>query len=425
MRGTLASDDVEPPRTQPLARDGGVLRSLVALDALPYPPIGGQQLRYRQAIEALAALGPVTLLLLGDEPETSGAPGLPPFVRLDPEPPRSLAYRWARFLGPSIKKAWRARLRQRFLGELRQRVHRLIDELDPDLVLVESAELATYLPLPALAERRLVYDAHNVETRLWGELFSLRERLGGTPGKTGYGQRIVAGEAALTAHAEQIWACSEEDARRFRLAYPRSTAKLAIVPNTVDTDAFAAIAAARDDARPGQPPTLLFTGNFGYEPNVDAARLLRQAIAPRLRDAGVPVRLVLCGRGPPAELRAASDSALVVTGEVADVRPWFAAADLFVVPLRVGGGTRLKILEALAAACPVVSTPKGAEGLEVRDREHLLLAETEEEIAAAVLWCLRHPHAALSMARRGRALVEDLYSWRANRLRVREALLLA
>jgi glycosyltransferase involved in cell wall biosynthesis len=92
-----------------------------------------------------------------------------------------------------------------------------------------------------------------------------------------------------------------------------------------------------------------------------------------------------------------------------------------VVPLRAGSGTRLKILEALAAACPVVSTPKGAEGLELAHGEHLLLAESEAELADAVRWCLRRREEALAMARRGRTLVECLYSWHANAARVCEA----
>ena len=136
------------------------------------------------------------------------------------------------------------------------------------------------------------------------------------------------------------------------------------------------------------------------------------------------VRLVLCGRQPPPELRAAATSGpsssgeVVVTGEVEDVRPWFALADVCVVPLRTGGGTRLKILEALAAGCPVVSTRKGAEGLALAHGEHLLLADEGAALVAALRWCLDQPAAASAMAERGRALVARDYSWQANRARV-------
>ena len=406
-----------------------MVASVVVLDRLPYPPLGGQQLRYRQAIEALRQLGPVTLLLLSAEVPMVDEPaaGQPPrVVRLDPEVAHGRRYRWARLLGRHGKKAWRARLRERFRERLRAGVAALLDEIAPDLVVVENPELMACLPPLAAPGRRVVYDAHNVERVLWGELGPLRARLGAGPPNLGFRERILSGEAALVASADQLWACSEEDARLFAVAYPGRRPEIRVVPNAVDTEGFAPVAAERG-AGPADgrgAPTLLFTGNFGYAPNLEAARILLGELRPRLRASEPGLRVVLCGRQPPAELlaAAAADPALTVTGEVADARPWFARADAFVVPLRAGSGTRLKILEALAAACPVVSTPKGAEGLELAHGEHLLLAESEAELADAVLWCLRRREEASAMARRGRALVESLYSWHANAARVREAL---
>ncbi|MFO1074531.1 MAG: glycosyltransferase [Geminicoccaceae bacterium] len=402
-----------------------MIRSLIILDSLPYPPRGGQQLRYRQAIDALLPLGPVTLLLLADARQADILDeAVPPVLRLDPQVPRSWHYRWARLLGPLGKAAWRARLRRRHQAALQAVIAHHLAEIAPDLVLVESAELMTCLPPLAAPGRRVVYDAHNVERRLWGELVPLRGRLGGAPAKAGYGQRIVAGEAALLRSADQVWACSEEDALQFAQAYPAPLPSLRVIPNTVDTGAFAAIAAARAARRRDGPPMLLLTAHFGYAPNVEAARFLLDSVRPALMATIGPVRLVLCGRQPPPELLAAAayDAEIVVTGEVADVRPWLAAADIAVAPLRTGSGTRLKILEAMAAACPVVSTGKGAEGLAVVDGEHLLLADEAGAFVAALRRCLDQPAEAMAMAMRGNALVERLYSWTANRARVRAAL---
>jgi glycosyltransferase involved in cell wall biosynthesis len=172
----------------------------------------------------------------------------------------------------------------------------------------------------------------------------------------------------------------------------------------------------------GQPPRVLYTANFGYAPNLEAARILLDEIRPRLLAAVPSLQVVLCGQQPPPELQAlaASEPDVVVTGAVPDVRPWFAAADAVIVPLRHGGGTRLKILEALAAGCPLVSTHKGAEGLQLDDGLHLRLAETAHDLAEALLWCLREPEMAQAMAERGRARVAELYSWEANEARVRE-----
>lgn len=401
------------------------MRSLVILDRLPYPPIGGQQLRYRQAIEALRGLGPVTLLLLARAAPEPAPDAAPPWVRFEPEVSHGWLYRAGRWLGPRGKKAWRARLRARHLQGLRVQIAALLERTGPDLVLVENPELVACLPPLAAPGRRVVYDAHNVERILWGELAALRGRLGAGSGNAAFAQRILAGEAALVVAADQIWACSEEDAARFPAVYPGPLPEIWVVPNAVDTEAFAAVAQARAAGRPGgAPPVVLFTGNFGYAPNLEAARILLHEVRPRLLPEVPDLELVLCGRGPPPELRAmaAAEPSILVTGEVADARPWFARADVVAVPLRTGSGTRLKILEAMAAGCPVVSTRKGAEGLRLEPERHLLLADTPDELAAAVLRCLREPEAAGAMAARGREQVERLYSWRANAARVREAL---
>jgi glycosyltransferase involved in cell wall biosynthesis len=103
------------------------------------------------------------------------------------------------------------------------------------------------------------------------------------------------------------------------------------------------------------------------------------------------------------------------------MRPWLADADLFVTPLRHGGGTRLKILEALAAECPVVSSRKGAEGLDLQHERHLLLADDHEAFVAAVLAALANPGSAAAMARCGREHVIRHYSWDVSRARIKDA----
>ena len=111
-----------------------------------------------------------------------------------------------------------------------------------------------------------------------------------------------------------------------------------------------------------------------------------------------------------------------MTGQVPDVLPYFETADVFVVPLLHGGGTRLKILEAFAMGCPVVSTSKGAEGLAAVDGEHLLIAETAEALAESIERCLSDPGLAGRLAAAGRRLVGEEYSWAANHRRIGEAL---
>lgn len=401
-------------------------RSLVVLDRLPYPPMGGQQLRYRQAIEALSQLGPVTLLLLGSARAVDGAHHpVPRTIEVDPQIPRRGLYRWSGALGARAKKLVRARLRARFQLELRRRLDVILAQSEPDIVVIESPELMPYLPPLAAPGRHVIYDAHNVEKVLWGDLVPLRGRLGVGTGSAAFRERVLAGEASLVATADQIWTCSENDARLFAAVYPGLRAELKVVPNAVDTRGLGTVAAQRRAGarEQGQPRSVLYTANFGYAPNLEAARILLDEIRPRLLAALPSLRVVLCGQRPPAELQAlaASEPTVVVTGAVPDVRPWFAASDAVIVPLRHGGGTRLKILEALAAGCPTVSTRKGAEGLRLDDGVHLRLADAVPDLVEALLWCLTEPEAAQAMSERGQARVAELYSWEANEIRVREA----
>ena len=389
-----------------------VPRSCIVLDRIPDPPVGGQALRYRQALDALGALGEVRLLCLSRRPEHSRHYAV---KWLRPEPADSPWRHAAALLGPAVKRRFRDARRSRHLDRLRFDTGDAIAAMGCDLVLVASAELATYLPPPQTLAVPVIYDAHNVEKVLWGDLGALRASLLGPAAKTRFRDRILTGEAALMGGAQQVWACSNADADLLRATYPESSAEIRVVPNAIDTSRFADL--RRTVPTHAGPPILLLTGDFGYLPNLEAGLMLIGEILPLVRRAAPGCRLVLCGRHPPPAMRAAAagDPAIIITGEVADVRPWLATCDVVVVPLRHGGGTRIKILEALAAGCPVVSTVKGAEGLEVDPDHHLLLADTAAAMAEAIVRCLREPVAAAAMGVRGQVLVEARYSWRANR----------
>jgi glycosyltransferase involved in cell wall biosynthesis len=171
------------------------------------------------------------------------------------------------------------------------------------------------------------------------------------------------------------------------------------------------------------PPRLLFVGSFMHEPNVDAAVRLARDVFPRLRDAFPDLVLELVGHAVPAEVRALAGPRVAVHGDVPDVTPYLGRAAVVVAPIRLGGGTRVKVLEALAAGKAVVVTQRAVEGIAATPGEHLLLGETDDELAAAVAELVRDPArraelgvAAYSWARenvsweRSAALLERLYS---------------
>lgn len=190
--------------------------------------------------------------------------------------------------------------------------------------------------------------------------------------------------------------------------------RLRVLPNGVDLPYFAATMHLPLDpvtaARRGE--TVAFVGSLWYEPNVDGVVWFVEAVWPLVRARFPTARLLLAGRSP-APVVSALDGAhgVSVFPDVPDVRPYLAAAALVVVPLRLGSGTRLKILDALAAGLPVVATTLGAEGLALANERDLLLADDPEGLAAAILRLLDHPEEARTLAAQGRTVVERLYSW--------------
>ena len=186
--------------------------------------------------------------------------------------------------------------------------------------------------------------------------------------------------------------------------------RVAIVPNGVATETIRPVTGDPGARAPGRP-TLVFVGLLGYAPNADAVTYLVRDILPLIRAQRPDIHLQVVGDGATAELLRLAGPGIEFTGRVPDVRPFIAAAGVVVVPLRIGSGTRLKILEALAMGRPVVTTRIGAEGLDLVDGEHVLIADGPTAFAAAVDRVLADDRLAAQLGERGRTLVERSYDW--------------
>lgn len=185
-------------------------------------------------------------------------------------------------------------------------------------------------------------------------------------------------------------------------------AQVELLPNGVDVEYFQATKAVKDRQ------SLVFIGLMNYPPNIDAMRWFGRDIWPQLYQQFPQLRLKIVGRFPPPSILALSEQpGICVTGEVPDVRPYVAEALACVVPLRAGGGTRLKILSTMAQGRPVISTQLGAEGLAVTPGEHILLAENAEQFIRHVQTLLDHPQRGEQLGRAARQLVVERYPWRA------------
>ena len=182
---------------------------------------------------------------------------------------------------------------------------------------------------------------------------------------------------------------------------------ISVIPTGVDVDYF----------RPGPcdqgSDSLVFTGSMDWMPNEDAVLFFADRILPQIRSQVPGVRLHVVGRRPSKRLRdlAAKESAIEVTGTVEDIRPYVRNASVYVVPLRVGGGTRLKIFEAMAMGKAVVATSIGAEGLPVQHGENILLADDPNEFANQVVNLLRSPSVRAVLGNAARLLVEQKHNW--------------
>jgi glycosyltransferase involved in cell wall biosynthesis len=191
------------------------------------------------------------------------------------------------------------------------------------------------------------------------------------------------------------------------LASTAPDARVVSVPTGVDVAYFSPSPAPEVENR------LVFSGSMDWYPNEDAIVYFVEQILPRVRRDLPNVTLTVVGRRPSAQVKAlAAQAGVHVTGTVDDVRPYVAEASLYIVPLRVGGGTRLKIFEALAMGKAVLSTSVGAEGLNVVADQHLALADGPEPFSAAVTALLREPDRRRSLGAAGRRLVESRYSWK-------------
>ena len=191
------------------------------------------------------------------------------------------------------------------------------------------------------------------------------------------------------------------------------TAHTAVVPNGVDLEFFQPSHPVRVRA-PDEPQALLFFGAFDYYPNTDAMLFFLHDVLPHLVARYPHLRLRIVGRKPPESILAQRSATVEVTGVVDDVRPWIERADVVIVPLRIGGGTRLKILEAMAMGKAVVSTTLGAEGLDVVPERDLLIADDAEGLVGQVGRLLDDPELGRRIGASARQLVASSYSWKAS-----------
>jgi glycosyltransferase involved in cell wall biosynthesis len=248
---------------------------------------------------------------------------------------------------------------------------------------------------------------HNVEARIWERLAEEKSNPLVRLLFRDQARRMREAERSLSAKCSGVIAVSPEDAADFRGDYGLDNV-LGDVPTGVDTTFF-----APPVPRTPEPSLIGFLGSMDWMPNIECVHYFVRDIFPAILTRHPGARFLIIGRDPAPSLQrlAADDDRILLTGTVADVRPSLDRCEVLVVPLRSGGGTRIKIFEAMAQGVPVVSTTIGAEGLPVCDGEAILLADEPGDFANAVIWILDSPEFGSTISDQARKLLVIDQSW--------------
>ena len=382
------------------------MRTLFISPRQAWPAAGGAKIREYHFARALGEQGPLTYVYFRepafDAPKLADMPFCAELIPVDP-PER---YSPARLVRGLVSR-WPLPVLNYTSQAMSDTVGRLLAIGSYDVVHLDSTHLAAYAPLVRRTQPNasVMFDWHNIES----EGMERYAELTPSPLKRAYAKqtarKMKAVELELIRSDSHHVVCSERERRQLTSLTPGNS-RVAVVENGVATEAF-------DRFTPvGMAGNrILFVGLMAYHANVDAVVWFAREVWPALRAKFPDKIFTVVGANPvPAVLDLRSQPGVEVTGTVEDVKPFYASAFAAVAPLRTGAGTRLKILEAMAARVPVISTALGAEGLDVADKEQLLLAETPDEWVNAAS-ALQNAATYESLSRNGYELVKTRYDW--------------
>ena len=389
------------------------MKVLLLTPQLPYPPHQGTSLRNFHIIRGLTAACQVSLLSFLEPGQTAVPEQIRPLVELCQQietvlvPQRTISKRLYQLLATRRPDMAHRLFSQAFNIKLLQ----LLQAEDFDVVQIEGIELARYLPVIRHGSPRskIVFDDHNAETELQRRNFltDLRQprRWIAAAYSAEQVRRLRKFERWVCQQADWVTAVSDPDKIHLEKLTNRAT-PITVIPNSLDVQQF-----GREETE-AIPSDIVFSGKMDYRPNVDAVLWFVAEVWPLIRQERPSTTFTIVGQKPHARLdRVRNEPGIRLTGWVERVEPYLVGGQVFILPFRVGSGTRLKLIEAMAAGKAVVSTAVGAEGFPVQHNRELLLVEDSVAMATAVLHLLNQPKERQRLGRAAQQFAQQ-YDWR-------------
>ena len=387
---------------------GRVMRVLFVPVKLSVPPTNGQAIRTLSIIRALGSLGhELTFVSFAPTARPESIEPLPSYCRRielveQDLPNMSEGANYAR-RAQSLVRGKPYSIERFRSTRMRLKLAEYLAKEPFDLIFCDGI-----YPLVNVPETNtpIVLNTHNVEYEIYKRYAEVEKSLLRRSYARMEARLVESVERDACERASLVLACSDKDAEAFRDL--NSKVPVLVVPNCVDTDFFAPSQSSKhDDAA----PVLLFQGSMDWYPNRDAVEFFARSVLPKLRVQIPDVKFVVAGRNPSAEfVSVMAPLGVEFTGTVPDMRPYIESASIVVVPLRLGSGTRIKILEACAGGRAVVSTRIGAEGLDLRDGREVVMADTPDDMVTSIIALLRDPGRRDALARAARNHVVERFS---------------
>ena len=389
-------------------------QTLVVSPWTPYPLVFGGAIRVYYLIKMLASFSDVTLVAFQSwhdlrEPREHLESICSRVVLVEGKPAQS---------APLRVRATLSRRSFQYFAHFTPHMQEQIDEAtaatDFDTIVVTLTQMGFY-SFPADSKAVHVLDMHNIEHELLRRRAQVERRRTKRAGLALEARKFTREETQLCREYDLI--LTPSDRERDVLRQVDDLPDIETIPNTIDPDRIEYLPA------PSTSHELLFVGATQVDANRDGLIWFVNEVLPLIADRVPDVVVRIVGGNPPAEVERLGDRPnVVVTGYVPEVAPYMAGASIFIVPLRSGGGTRLKILESLAYGVPTVSTAVGAEGLDLVDGEHLLIADAPAGFADCVVRLLEDRELGDRLRQHGRAAVEQRFSWQSVGVRLHSAI---